>query len=152
MKTFKLVRSIMKQDTIQITTTALTNQTVGRVHSWFLRKRSDLSWIWLHRRRTPGMLWQKLNRYHHGEIRIEVWEKNQGRGGGNGRTPLFLRQQLPLKNVDFRISGGYYTVAQRYREANNILRTSAASKILFLARENKIHPFKPPCNVFFFII
>ena len=30
---------------------------------------------------------------------------------------------------------------------NNILRTSAASKILFLPRENIIHIFKPPCNV-----
>ena len=26
------------------------------------------------------------------------------------------------------------------------------SKILFLARENKIHIFKPPCNVLFIII
>ena len=34
---------------------------------------------------------------------------------------------------------------------NNILRTSAASKILFLPRENKIHIFKPPCNVFYYI-
>ena len=34
---------------------------------------------------------------------------------------------------------------------NNILRTSAASKILFLPRENKIHIFKPPCNVLFII-
>ena len=34
---------------------------------------------------------------------------------------------------------------------NNILRTSAASKILFLSRENKIHIFKPQCNVLFII-
>ena len=31
---------------------------------------------------------------------------------------------------------------------NNILRTS---KISFLPRENKIHIFKPPCNVLFII-
>ena len=30
-------------------------------------------------------------------------------------------------------------------------RASAASKILFLPRENKIHIFKPPCNVLFII-
>ena len=42
METFKLVRSNMKQDTIQITTTALTNQTVGRVNSSLLRKRSGV--------------------------------------------------------------------------------------------------------------
>ena len=41
-KTFKLVRSNMEQDTIQIATTALTNQTVGRVTSWLLRKRSGV--------------------------------------------------------------------------------------------------------------
>ena len=29
----------------------------------------------------------------------------------------------------------------------NILRTSAATKILFSPREDKIHIFKPPCNV-----
>ena len=34
---------------------------------------------------------------------------------------------------------------------NNILRTSAASKTLFLPRENNIHIFKPPCNVLFII-
>ena len=38
---------------------------------------------------------------------------------------------------------------------NNIVRASAASalarKILFLPRENKIHIFKPPCNVLFII-
>ena len=33
----------------------------------------------------------------------------------------------------------------------NILRTSAASKILFSPRENKIHIFKPPFNVLFII-
>ena len=30
---------------------------------------------------------------------------------------------------------------------NNILRMGTASKMLFLPRENKIHIFKPPCNV-----
>ena len=35
---------------------------------------------------------------------------------------------------------------------NNILRTSAASKILFLPRENKINIFKSPCNVLFYYI
>ena len=34
---------------------------------------------------------------------------------------------------------------------NNILRMSAASKILILPLENKIHIFKPPCNVLFII-
>ena len=42
MENFKLVRSNMKQDTIQITTTALTNQTVGTGTSWLLRKRSGV--------------------------------------------------------------------------------------------------------------
>ena len=42
MKRFHLVRSNMKQVTIQITTSALTNQTVGRVTSWWLRKRSGV--------------------------------------------------------------------------------------------------------------
>ena len=39
METLKFVRSNMKQHTIQITTTALTNQTVGTVTSWLLGKR-----------------------------------------------------------------------------------------------------------------
>ena len=35
---------------------------------------------------------------------------------------------------------------------NNILLTHALiRKILFLPRENKIHIFKPPCNVLFII-
>ena len=38
-----------------------------------------------------------------------------------------------------------------FKWQNNTLRTSAASKILILPRENKIHIFKPPCNVLFII-
>ena len=35
---------------------------------------------------------------------------------------------------------------------NNILRTSASSELnIILPRENKIHIFKPPCNVLFVI-
>ena len=34
---------------------------------------------------------------------------------------------------------------------NNILRTSAARKILFLPQENKIHIFKPPWCSFYYI-
>ena len=34
---------------------------------------------------------------------------------------------------------------------NNILQMSAASKILFLPQENKIHIFKLLCNVLFII-
>ena len=35
---------------------------------------------------------------------------------------------------------------------NNVLRMSAASKILFLPRENKIHIFNPPCKCSFYYI
>ena len=72
---------------------------------------------------------------------------------GRGKSKDSHISATALKKI-FRISsfyrflsikGGYCTVARGYdfysREANNILRTSAASKILFLARENKIHIF-----------
>ena len=31
-------------------------------------------------------------------------------------------------------------------------RVAKVSKILFLPRENKIHIFKPPCNIMFFLL
>ena len=48
-----------------------------------------------------------------------------------------------------RIHGGYYTVARRYEFYFRV--AQRVRKILFLQRENKIHIFKPPCNVLFII-
>ena len=52
---------------------------------------------------------------------------------------------------------GYYTAARRYEFYFRVVKTifyeraQRVSKILFLTRENKIHIFKPPCNVLFII-
>ena len=56
-----------------------------------------------------------------------------------------------------KVNRGYYTVARRYEflfsSGKTIFyeRAQRVSKILFLPRENKIHIFKPPCNVLFII-
>ena len=53
--------------------------------------------------------------------------------------------------------GGYCTAARGYEFYLRVVKTifyeraQRVSKILFLKRENKIHIFKPPCNVPFII-
>ena len=72
--------------------------------------------------------------------------------------------QLPLAVVDIRrrrILRSLIEDITRWREDMNFIfewqiifyeREERVSKILFLPRENKIHIFKPPCNVFFYYI
>ena len=55
---------------------------------------------------------------------------------------------------NYNVYRGYYTVARRYDfifgwQTIFYERAQRVSKILFLPRENKIHIFKPPCNVLF---
>ena len=50
------------------------------------------------------------------------------------------------ERLETKRNRGYYTVARRYD-----IRAQRVSKILFLPLENKIHIFKPPCNVLFII-
>ena len=62
-----------------------------------------------------------------------------------------------LQNIINDLHRGYYTAARRYEFYFRVVKTifyeqaQRASKILFLARENKIHIFKPPCNFLFII-
>ena len=51
----------------------------------------------------------------------------------------FIKEQLFIEDIT------------RWREDMNYERAQRVSKILFLPRENKIHIFKPPCNVLFII-
>ena len=59
-----------------------------------------------------------------------------------------------LKGAIYR---GYYTAARRYEVYFRVVKTifyeraQRVTKILFLARENKIHIFKPPRNFLFII-
>ena len=52
---------------------------------------------------------------------------------------------------------GYYTAVRRYEFYLRVVKTifyeraQRVSKILFSPREDKIHIFKPPCNVLFII-
>jgi hypothetical protein len=55
------------------------------------------------------------------------------------------------------INRGYYTAARRYDFYLRVVKTifyeraQRVSKILFLAREDKSHIFKPLCNVLFIV-
>ena len=64
----------------------------------------------------------------------------------------------PVHHLQFlSIYRGYYTAVQRYeiylRVTETIFyeRAQRVSKILFSPREDKIHIFKPPCNVLLII-
>ena len=52
---------------------------------------------------------------------------------------------------------GYYTAVRKYEFYLRVVKTifyeraQRVSKILFSPREDKIHIFKPPCNVLFII-
>ena len=70
----------------------------------------------------------------------------------------FRTNKMPINNKQpDDLYRGYYTVAQRYELYFLVAKTTFYSlaalvrKILFLPRENKIHIFKPPCNVLFII-
>ena len=71
-----------------------------------------------------------------------------------------MRSQLNESDVgsDPRVARdlnrGYYTVARRYEfyfRVSKIIFYSLAALVLFLPRDNKIHIFKPLCNVLFII-
>ena len=65
----------------------------------------------------------------------------------NPKTELTHRLLISKRGIIYR---GYYTVARRYEFYFRVAeRAQRVSKILFLPRENKIHIFKPPCNVLF---
>ena len=71
----------------------------------------------------------------------------------------FRTNKMPINNKQpDDLYRGYYTVAQRYELYFLVAKTTFYSlaalvrKILFLPRENKIHIFKPPCNVPFYYI
>ena len=79
--------------------------------------------------------------------------------GGSRRSPFNWSYQdlsyVSFWNVIFAIKKNssaiyrwYYTVARRYEFFS---RVAKQYKILFLPWENKIHIFKPPCNVLFII-
>ena len=54
-----------------------------------------------------------------------------------------------LNIIIFSVYKGYYMVARRYEF---YFRVTKQYLMLFLPRENKIHIFKPPCNVLFIIL
>ena len=62
-----------------------------------------------------------------------------------------------FKFFEDKINRGYYTAVRRYEFYLRVVKTifyeraQRVSKILFSPREDKIHIFKPPCNVLFII-
>ena len=62
-----------------------------------------------------------------------------------------------VRKVKCFVHRGYYTAVQRYEFYLRVVKTifyeraQRVSKILFSPREDKIHIFKPPCNVLFII-
>ena len=73
--------------------------------------------------------------------------------------PRRVERHLSLKNISKHctIYRGYYTVLRRYEFYVRVVKSTfyegaqRVSKIFFSAREDKIHVFKPPCNVLFII-
>jgi hypothetical protein len=72
-------------------------------------------------------------------------------------STLEINMVFPRTHVLFSIYRGYYTTARRYDFYLRVVKTifyeraQRVSKILFLARDDKSHIFKPPCNALFII-
>ena len=75
-------------------------------------------------------------------------------------TPIHSIHQANLSKIDACADvfpRCYYTAVRRYEFYLRVVKTifyeraQRVSKILFSPREDKIHIFKPPCNVLFII-